>query len=86
MSEHHFLEAYLMRDVIRDMQLTDILLQRVKPVPTLTYMADALKREAEMLRDRYNNSSPQVQQKWAKKFKQFKLYLEGLEDNHDRNT
>ena len=32
MNEHHFLDAYLMRDIIRDMQLTDILLRRVKPV------------------------------------------------------
>lgn len=58
-----------------------------KPVPTLTHMADALKRSAEMLQDRYNNSPPQVQQEWTKKFKQFKLFLdgllEGLEDNHE---
>lgn len=55
-----------------------------KPVPTLTYTADALKREAEMLRDRYNNSPLQVQQEWTKKFKQLMLFLEGLEDNHER--
>ena len=30
-SEHHFLEPYLMRDVIRDMVLKDILIRRVKP-------------------------------------------------------
>jgi hypothetical protein len=32
MSDHHFLDTYLMRDVIMDMELTDILLRRVKPV------------------------------------------------------
>jgi len=30
-SDFHFLEPYLMRDVIRDMVLKDILIRKVKP-------------------------------------------------------